>query len=165
MYLGGRLGLVPTSETGSLWAHQLQLTCADFVDEIHDTHHPIAGSLYYEDQRAEAKKRAAKFLELRAPKYLDYFERVLARNRSDKGHLIGGKLTYPDLSLFQVVCGLRYAFPNAMTHLERAYPRVLALHGSISRRRRIAAYLASKRRIPFNEQGVFRHYQELDIDT
>ena len=162
MYLGGRLGLAPKSETGSLWAHQLQLTFADIVDEIHDTHHPIAGGLYYEEQRAEAKKRTANFLELRAPKYLGHFEQVLARNRSGKGYLIGRKLTYPDLSLFQVIVGLRYAFPNTMARLEEACPRLLALHDKVSARRRIAAYLASERRIPFNEQGVFRHYRELD---
>ncbi len=112
LYLGGQHGLAPACEAGRLWAHQLQLTIADFVDEAHDTHHPIASSLYYEDQRNEALARAADFRRSRMPKYLGYFERVLARNNSRGGHLVGARLSYPDLSLFQIVAGLRYAFPR-----------------------------------------------------
>src|SRR5215469_7134657 len=162
LYLGAHHGLAPADEAGRLWAHQLQLTIADFVDEVHDTHHPIASSLYYEDQRQEARARAADFLKSRAPKYLGYFERVLERNTAGAAHLVGAELTYPDLSLFQVVAGLRYAFPRAMTRLEPKYPRVVELHDRVAARPSIAAYLASKRRIPFNEHGVFRHYPELD---
>jgi glutathione S-transferase len=154
--------LAPADEPGRLWTHQLQLTIADFVDETHDTHHPIASSRYYEDQREEARARAADFVKSRAPKYLGYFERVLERNRAGTQHLVGAELTYPDLSLFQVVAGLRYAFPRAMTRLERQYPGVVALHGRVAERPRIAAYLASERRIAFNQHGVFRHYPELD---
>jgi glutathione S-transferase len=161
-YLGGQHGLAPVAEAGRLWAHQLQLTIADLVDEAHDTHHPIAGSLYYEDQRQEALARAADFRQSRMPKYLGYFERVLARNNSRGGHLVGARLSYPDLSLFQIVAGLRYAFPHAMAALEPNYPRIVALHDRIAARLRIAAYLASERRIPFNQQGIFRHYPELD---
>jgi len=164
LYLGPRHDLAPTAEAGCLWAHQLQLTIADLVDEVHDTHHPIASSLYYEDQRAEAKRRTADFLESRAPKYLGYFERVLARNKADGEYLIGASLTYPDLSLFQVLAGLHYAFPRAMARLEPKYPRVVALHERVAARPRIAAYLSSSRRIPFNEHGIFRHYPELDAD-
>ena len=160
LYLGAHHGLAPPDEEGRLWAHQLQLTIADFVDEIHDTHHPIASSLYYEDQREEAKVRAGDFVKARMPKYLGYFERVLEKTGS--GHLVGSGLTYPDLSLFQIVAGLRYAFPSAMARLERQHPRVVALHDSVAARPRIAAYLASKRRIPFNQDGIFRHYPELD---
>ena len=145
-----------------MWAHQLQLTLADFVQEIHDTHHPIAGDLYYEDQRREARRRSADFLKSRAPNFLGYFERVLARNPADAGHLVGARLTYPDLSLFQVVSGLRYAFPNAMARLEKKLSRIVALHDRVAARPRIAAYLTSDRRIPFNEEGIFRHYKELD---
>jgi glutathione S-transferase len=159
LYLGPRHDLVPTTEAGRLWAHQLQLTIADLVDEVHDTHHPIASSLYYEDQRPEAKRRTTDFLKSRAPKYLGYFEKVLARSR----FLLGANLTYPDLSLFQVVAGLRYAFPRAIARLEPKYPRVVASHDRIAGRPRIAAYLASKRRIAFNEHGIFRHYPELDL--
>ncbi len=167
LYLGARHGLAPKEESGRLWAHQLQLTIADLVQEAHDTHHPISSSLYYEDQQEEARRRAADFLKHRVPKFLGYFERVLERNRQRagsrrEGRLIGARLTYPDLSLFQVVEGLRYAFPNAMRRLERSCPRVVALHERVKDRRRIASYLSSKRRLPFSEEGIFRHYPELD---
>jgi glutathione S-transferase len=160
LYLGARHALAPREEGGRLWTHQLQLTIADFVAEIHDTHHPIASSLYYEDQKKEARRRAADFRENRMPKYLGYFERVLARNPG--GHLLGRKFTYADLSLFQVVAGLRYAFPKAMQRLEKDVPRTIELHGRVAQRSRIAAYLRSDRRIAFNQRGVFRCYKELD---
>ncbi len=163
-YLGPHLDLAPAEEAGRLWAHQLQLTIADLVDEVHDTHHPIASSLYYEDQRPEAQRRTADFLKSRAPKFLGYFEKVLARNKAGDAHLVGAKLSYPDLSLFQIVAGLRYAFPRAMARLEPKYPRVVALHDRVATRPKIAAYLASKRRIAFNQHGIFRHYPELDIE-
>ena len=161
-YLGGRLGLAPAGEAGRLWAHQLHLTLADLVQETHDTHHPISGNLYYEDQKPAARRRAADFLKSRAPKFLGYFERVLERNPARRGYLIGGRLSYPDLSLFQVVAGLRYAFPRATARIGKKHPRVAALHDRVAERPRIAAYLASPRRIPFNEEGIFRHYPELD---
>jgi glutathione S-transferase len=162
LYLGSRHGLAPADEAGRLWAHQLQLTVADLVVEAHDTHHPIASGLYYEDQRPQAKRRAGDFLTSRAPKYLGYFERVLAQNPAGDKHLVGARLTYPDLSLFQIVEGLRYAFPRAMARLEKKHKRVIALHDRVAARPRLAAYLASERRIDFNEQGIFRHYPELD---
>ena len=162
LYLGARHRLAPSAEAGRLWAHQLQLTIADFVDEIHDTHHPVASSLYYEEQKPEAKRRAADFLKRRAPKYLGYFETVLERNPAGDGHLVGARLTYPDLSLFQIVEGLRYAFPSAMRRLEQKIPRAVALHDRVAGRPRIKAYLASARRLDFNEQGIFRRYPELD---
>jgi glutathione S-transferase len=161
MFLGGRHGLAPRSEAGRLWTHQLQLTIADFVVEIHDTHHPIAGSLYYEDQKPEAKRRADDFRKNRAPKFFGYFEQVLEANGA-KAHLVGRSLTYADLSLFQIVEGLRYAFPRMMKRLETRHPRVVAVHDAVAKRPRISAYLASERRIPFNQQGIFRHYPELD---
>jgi glutathione S-transferase len=160
LYLGEKEGLAPANLAGRLWTHQLQLTMADFLVEIHDTHHPIAKSLYYEDQKPESKKRADDFLKLRAPKFLGYFERVLAHNGS--GHLVGRRVTYADLSLFQIVAGLRYAFPKAMTRLERKHRRVVALHDLVAKRPNIALYLASPRRIAFNEWGIFRKYPELD---
>jgi glutathione S-transferase len=162
LFLGDRHGLTPKPEAGRLWTHQLQLTLADLVVEVHDTHHPIASSLYYEDQRREAKRRAADFLKNRLPKYLGYFERVLARNPRGPTHLVGGRLSYADLSLFQVVAGLQYAFPNTMARLARRYRHVIALHARMTGRPRIAAYLASERRLPFNQEGIFRHYAELD---
>src|SRR5437016_7018968 len=148
LYLGQQLDLAPAAEAGRLWAHQLQLTIADLVDEVHDTHHPIASSLYYEDQRPEAKRRTADFLKSRVPKYLGYFEKVLAHNKAGGGHLVGANLTYPDLSLFQVVAGLRYAFSRAMVRLEPKYPRVVALHDRVAARPRIAPYRGHGRRIP-----------------
>jgi glutathione S-transferase len=162
LYLGRRHGLAPRDEAGRLWAHQLQLTIADAVDEAHDTHHPIASSLYYEDQRAEARRRTADFVASRIPKYLGYFERVLEHNPRGERHLVGRRTSYCDLSLFQLVAGLRYAFPRAMGELEPRFPLVAALQARIAARRRIAAYLKSARRIAFNEQGIFRHYPELD---
>jgi glutathione S-transferase len=160
LFIGRRHGLTPKSEAGMLWVHQLELTIADFLVEIHDTHHPIGSGLYYEDQQLEAKRRAQDFLKNRAPKFLGYFEDVLARNKS--GFLAGGRLTTPDLSLFQIIEGLRYAFPDAMRRLERKCGRLAALHDRVARRPRIAAYLKSERRIPFNEMGIFRYYPELD---
>jgi glutathione S-transferase len=160
LYLGGRHGLAPSAEAGRLWAHQLQLTVTDLVAEVHDTHHPIATDLYYEDQRVAAKKRSHHFRQSRIPKYLGYFEDVLARNGGR--FLIGGRLTYPDLSMFQIVEGLRYAFPKAMKRIEKKAPLLGALRDRVADRPRIAAYLASKRRIPFNEDGIFRHYPALD---
>jgi glutathione S-transferase len=161
-FLGPRLGLAPGTEGGRLWAHQLQLTIADLLVEVHDTHHPIAGALYYEDQRKEARRRAGDFLKNRVPKYLGYLEDVSAQNASGKNYMVGGKVSYVDLSLFQVIAGLRFAFPYAMARAERKYPRLIALHSRIQDRPRIAAYLASPRRIPFNNDGIFRHYPELD---
>jgi glutathione S-transferase len=160
-YLGGRHGLVPANEAGRLWTNQLQLTLADLVVEAHDVHHPLGANFYYEDQKKESKRRAADFIESRIPKFLRYFERVLEGNKS-KEQLVGRAVTYADLSLFQVVAGLNYAFPRAMLRLKDKYPRVLALHAAVARRPRIAAYLASNRHIPFSEEGIFRHYKELD---
>jgi glutathione S-transferase len=160
LYLGGRHGLAPKDEAGRLWTHELQLTIADFVVEIHDTHHPVASGLYYEDQKKEARRRTADFLENRLPKFLGYFERLLTRQ--GQRYLAGTKLTYVDLSMFQMVAGLTYAFPNAMARVARGHKRLFALHARIQERPRIAAYLASERRIPFNVQGIFRHYAELD---
>jgi glutathione S-transferase len=162
LFLGTHHGLAPRTESGRLWTHQLQLTIADFLAEIHDTHHPIGSGLYYEDQRKEAKRRAADFLQSRAPKFLDYFGDVLARNPAGDKYLVGARLTYADLSLFQIIDGLRYAFPRAIVRLERKYPRLTAHHERVAARPRIAAYLASERRIAFNTQGIFRYYKELD---
>ena len=162
-YLGPRLGLVPKAESARLWAHQLQLTVADFVDEIHDVHHPISGSLYYHQQKREARRRAGYFTGERVPKFLDYFERVLACHPKGSKYMLGRTFTYVDLSIFQLIAGLRYAFPMTMKKLEPKYTRLAALHDHVAVRKNTAAYLASKRRLPFNEYGIFRHYPELDI--
>jgi glutathione S-transferase len=161
--LAPRLGLVPDDEALRAEALQIQLTIADLVGEVHDTHHPIAGSLYYRDQKPEAKRRTRLFVRDRLPRYLGWLERVLTRNRASRGHwLVGADCTYVDLSAFQLVDGLRYAFPNAMAQIAPAIPRLLALRDRVAARPRIAAYLASDRRLPFNQQGIFRHYPELD---
>jgi glutathione S-transferase len=162
LYLGEHEGLAPKTEAGLLWTHQLQLTIADFLVEVHDTHHPIGSGLYYEDQKKEAKRRTEDFLKNRLPKYLTYFERVLAQNPSGDKFLVGARVTYADLSLFQIVEGLRYAFPKAMQRTEKRIPRVVALHGRVEARPRIAAYVQSERRIAFNEMGIFRNYPELE---
>jgi glutathione S-transferase len=162
LFLGPRLGLVPDDEADRLWVHQLQLTIADMVTEIHDTHHPIASGLYYHDQKPEALRRAADFNGARLPKFLDYFETILARNPDGDTWLVGAALSYADLSMFQVIAGLRYAFPRTMKRLMPQYPRLVALHDRVGARKRIAAYLSSTRRQPFNQQGIFRHYKELD---
>jgi len=159
-FLGPHLGLAPKDEGGRLWTHQLQLTLADWAAEVHDTHHPVASSLYYEEQKREAKRRVETFRAERLPKFLNYFEQVLERNRSRV--LAGNAVSYADLSLFQMIEGLRYAFPRAMTKQQRKYRRVLALHDRVAARPRLAAYLASERRLPFNQEGIFRHYPELD---
>jgi glutathione S-transferase len=159
-YLGPRLNLSPRDEAGRMWAHQLQLTIADLLVEIHDTHHPISSALYYEQQRTAAKRSAEYFWRYRVPKVLGYFERVLHANGGK--YLIGGRLSYVDLSLFQTVEGLRYAFPRRMKRFQRRIPGVIALRDRVENRPRIKAYLASKRRIAFNEWGIFRHYRELD---
>jgi glutathione S-transferase len=161
--IGPRLGLVGEDEASRVAAHQLQLTITDFVSEVHDTHHPVSTALYYEDQKKEAKAAAKSFLATRVPKYLGYFESVLADNKRGKGRVaLGSSLSYVDLSIFQVIAGLRYGFPKALGRLEKKIPRVLALHDLVAGRPRIAAYLASPRRIAFNEDGIFRRYPELD---
>ncbi len=162
LYLGARHGLAPKDPSGGLWTHQIQLTISDFVAEAHDTHHPVAVSLYYEDQKEEALKRAKEFRDNRIPKFLDWFETILARNPAGDGHLVGKSLTYVDLSLFQVVEGLSYAFPKATARALKKAHRVAALHNAVAERPRIKTYLASARRIPFNEEGIFRRYPELD---
>lgn len=162
LFLGGRLGLAPRDETGRLWTHQLQLTIGDFVDEIHDTHHPIAGALYYEQQKAAAKRRSEHFLDERVPKFLGYFEKVLARNPERGGWLAGSKLGYVDLSMAQVIAGLGYAFPKRVGGVLGSFPGLQKLHERAFARPRIKAYLGSSRRTPFNQYGLFRHYPELD---
>ncbi len=161
-FLAPRLGLAPEDPAARIWANQVVLTVMDFLVEAHDTHHPIAAGLYYEDQKAEAKTRAADFLEARAPKYLGFFERVLNSDPAGPDWAVGDRLSPVDTSLFQIVEGMRYAFPRAMARFEKATPALSALRNRVAQQPGIKAYLASDRRIPFNEQGIFRRYPELD---
>ncbi|MDB5872530.1 MAG: glutathione S-transferase-like protein [Ramlibacter sp.] len=166
LYLGPRLGLVGRSEADRMWTHQVQLTIADVVTEVHDMHHPIGSSLYYEDQKEEALRRAGDFRKNRLPKFLAWFETLLERNPRNAGRevprLVGARLSYADLSLFQLVEGMHYALPKAARKALKKAPLVAALHAGVSRHRRVSAYLASERRLPFNEEGIFRRYPELD---
>jgi glutathione S-transferase len=162
-YLGPKLGLVPSDDELRWFANGLQLTITDFVAEVHDTHHPIALSELFEDQRQEAKARTTEFLRSRVPKFLGYFEHVLNKNGGDSTSIVGPNLTYVDLSLFQLLQGLRYAFPKAMRDNAERYPALTRLHDAVLARPRINAYLNSPRRLPFSEEGIFRHYPELDI--
>ncbi|MGO7181155.1 glutathione S-transferase [Rhizobium brockwellii] len=161
-YLGLKLGLAPENEGLRYVVNGLQLTVTDFVAEVHDTHHPIDMSLYYEDQKQEAKARSAAFIRDRIPKFLGYFERVLQQNPKGPDHIVGDALTYVDLSLFQVIEGLTYAFPKAMANHKAEYPALLALHDAVAKRPNIARYLKSSRRLGFSEEGIFRHYPALD---
>ena len=165
MYLGPKLGLAPAGEPLRYVANGLQLTITDIVAEAHDTHHPISTALYYEDQKDAAKARAAEFIKHRIPKFMGYFEGVLKQNPHGDKQIVGNSLTYVDLSLFQLIEGLRYAFPRAMKTFESHYPGLWALHETIRARPNIARYLASDRRLAFNETGIFRHYPELDQDA
>ncbi len=162
LYLGERLGLAPKPERAKLWTHQIQLTIADLVVEAHDTHHPLGGDFYYEDQKPESLKRARMFRESRIPRFLEWFDTILTENPKSDKFLVGARLSYADLSLFHAVEGLRYAFPKTMAKQLPQAPKTAALAERIAERPRIKAYLASKRRMPFNEDGIFRHYPELD---
>lgn len=160
LFLGRRLGLCPDDEAGSALANQLMLTVTDLVDEVHDTHHPLGPSLYFEDQEDEALQRSQQFLEHRLPRFLSYFQRVLRHNGGE--HLMGDRLCYVDLALFQVLTGVQYAFPNAYARLMGETPELERHREAVAARPRVAEYLASPRRLPFNEDGIFRHYGKLD---
>ena len=163
-YLAPQLKLVARSEQARVWTQQIQLTIADMVTEAHDTHHPVGVDLYYEDQKPESLRRAKEFCRTRLPKFLQWFESIVVRNPAGPRHLVGGRLSYADLSLFQLVEGLRYAFPKAAEKALAKAPGVVQLHDRIAALPRVAAYLRSERRIPFNEQGIFRCYPELDVE-
>ncbi len=161
-HLGPALKLVARNEQARAWTQQIQLTIADMVTEAHNTHHPLSSDLYYEDQKPEALRSAQAFCSDRLPKFMRWFESILARNPAGPRHLVGGKLSYADLSLFQLIEGLCYAFPRASARVMAETPLAVALHDRVADLPRVAAYLASPRRIPFNEDDIFRRYPELD---
>jgi glutathione S-transferase len=162
LFLGDRLSLAPADEAGRLWTQQLQLTILDLYQEVFHTHHPLGDGYGYEEQKSAARRRTRDFLRVRLPKFLTYFERVLALNRRRGPWLVGARLSYADLSMAQMLAGLRYAFPLATGRALRPRPRLRALHDAVFARARIARYLASGRRVPFNNEDLFRHYPELD---
>jgi glutathione S-transferase len=162
LFLGAPLRLAPTDEPGKLWTHQLQLTILDLYSEIFQTHHPLGDGYAYEEQKSAAKRRTKDFLAVRLPKFLGYFERVLELNRARGPWMVGARLSYVDLSMAQVIAGLRYAFPSASLRAFRNRPRLRALHDVVFNRPRIAHYAASGRRLAFNNEDLFRHYPELD---
>jgi glutathione S-transferase len=162
LFLGERLKLAPADEAGRLWTHQLQLTILDLYLETFHTHHPLGDGYAYEEQKAAARRRTRDFLRVRLPKFLTYFERVLALNRARGPWMVGARVTTADLSMAQVLAGLRYAFPIASARVLRSRPRLRALQAAVFERPRIARYIASGRRVPFNNEDLFRHYPELD---
>jgi len=162
LFLGGPLKLAPADEAGRLWTHQLQLTILDLYLEIFHTHHPLGDGYAYEEQRSAARRRTSDFLKVRLPKLLGYFERVLELNHSGEPWMVGARLSYVDLSMAQVIAGLRYAFPSASSRAFRSRPRLRALHDAVFAQPRIARYAASGRREAFNNEDLFRHYPELD---
>ena len=163
-HLGEKLELAPTGEAERLFARQIALTTADFVAEAHDVHHPIASGLYYQDQKEAAREAAKAFREERMPKFLGWYEKLIDRNPADSGHLVGDRLSYADLGLFQTWEGLTYAFPKRMRAIGGEFPKARRLADLVSSEPAVAGYLASPRRMAFNEDGIFRHYPELDAD-
>ena len=161
-YLGEKHGLAPKSEAERLFARAVAQTTADFADEVHDVHHPLGSGLYYEDQKPEALRRAQGFRDARLPKFLSWYENLIAGNPAASGFLVGEQLTYADLGLFQVMAGLDYAFPERMAAIGTRYERIAALVTGVATEPGVAAYLSSDRRLAFDENGIFRHYPELD---
>src|SRR5256885_13013615 len=160
LYLGPRLGLAPKDEAGRLWAHQLQLTITDLVVEIHDTHHPVTSWLYFEEQIPSAKRRTKDFWRYRVPKFLGYFEKIL--EKSGGASPFRRRMPHGGLNLVQIIEGPGFGFPKRIKRLGNEIPRVIALRDRVAKRPRIAAYLASKRRIPFSQWGIWRYYKQLD---
>ncbi|MBA2935330.1 glutathione S-transferase [Sphingomonas sp. CGMCC 1.13654] len=159
LYLGDEHGLAPKDKAGRYFAHQVELTITDMTAEAHDTHHPVELMSYYEDQKPEAKRRAADFRDNRISKFMGWFERALERSSGD--WMTGGKWCYADLSLFQLVDGIRYAFPKRMKALEGDWPKLIALYDRVAKLPELQDYLGSDRRQPYGD-GIFRHYPELD---
>ncbi|MBA16778.1 MAG: glutathione S-transferase [Sphingomonas sp.] len=162
LFLGERHQLAPSNMKDRLWLHELQLTIADFVAEVHQVHHPVATGLYYEDQKDEALRCAEQFRDARMPKFLDWFEQAAQSNPGE--WLIDGTMSYADCSIFQVIEGLRYMFPRRMATLAPTIPGLIRIHGLVAEMPGIRSYLASDRRLPFNTDGIFRRYPELDAE-
>lgn len=161
-WLSDRHGFGSDDEPTALTLIQLQLDIADMVEEVHTTHHPIATSEYYKDQKDAAKARAVDFRANRIPKYLNHFEAAL--NAHDGPFVTGEKWSHVDTSLYQLLRGLKYAFPQSMDERKDEYPGLHACRDAIGKLQNIVSYAASDRALPFNEDGIFRRYPELDGD-
>ncbi|EUC40760.1 hypothetical protein COCMIDRAFT_9410 [Bipolaris oryzae ATCC 44560] len=163
-YLGDRLGLAGEDEVDKMTALSHTLTALDLNNETHDTHHPVAVAQYYEDQKDEALKKATDFRENRIPKFFSFFERVLKANEAqgEGKFLVGSKLTYADTTLWHVLSGLKFAYPNELKVREKDYPLLFgSFYESVAQAKGVKEYLESDRRLPFS-MGIFRHYPELD---
>ncbi|GJJ07708.1 hypothetical protein Clacol_001913 [Clathrus columnatus] len=158
-YIGPKLGLGGSNEYEHATINQLTLTALDLSNEAHDVHHPISNSLYYEDQKPEAKRRAEDFRENRIPKFLTHFETVLQNNSS--GVLVGSTISTADLTLFQVLDGLHFAFPRRIGALRKSgeYTHVFQLYDRV--KDELKDYFGSKRRREYS-MGLYRDYPELD---
>ncbi|KEY69018.1 hypothetical protein S7711_03320 [Stachybotrys chartarum IBT 7711] len=165
LYLAPKLGLAPAAGPAVYHLNAIVLTLLDgFVNELHETHHPIATSQYYDDQKPEAKKRSKSYREERLPRFLGYAQRLLdAKTSGDGPWLYGGSLTYADLVLFQGIHGTKYAFPKTVEKLQKSgkYDGVFALFDAVQERPNIKAYMASDRRVDYS-QGIWRYYPELE---
>lgn len=160
LYLGDRHGLAPSNIADRYWMNQVQLTIADVVTEVHNIHHPVDPGAFYDDQKAEAARAAAQFRANRLPKFLRWFEGAITANEGP--FVIDHRWSYADTSLFQLVEGLRYMFPRRMAVLENDCPALIGIRNNVAELPGIASYLASERRAPFSEKGIFRYYPELD---
>lgn len=166
MYLAERLGLAPEDEAGTYHVYQLAFTALDLNNEVHDTHHPLAVEKYYEEQKDAALEKARDVREKRLPKFLAYFEACLGFNKEKGGgegrFLVGSRLTFADLVVWQVIDGLRFAFPKEMEARAGEYPDLLkGFYEGIKQEGGLKEYLKSERRLPYS-QGIFRYYPELD---
>ncbi|KAI0205629.1 glutathione S-transferase protein-like protein [Astrocystis sublimbata] len=178
MYLGPRLGLSGSKEGDAYRVNALALTALDGLsDEVHQTHHPIAHDLFWEDQKEESRRCSKEWVKDRLPKHLGFWDKVLKCEKALPGAwsmgeseaspgpwLLGDTFTYADLVLFQCIDGVLFAFPRAMKQAKDSgkYDRVFQLHDAVAARPNIAAYLSSNRRQEYNI-GIYRYYEENDV--
>lgn len=145
----------------------MALTALDLNNEVHDTHHPLAVGKYYEEQKEAALEKAKDVRENRLPKFFSYFERNLKFNESNGGgkgrFLVGNRLTFADLVVWQVLDGCLFAFPKEMEARKKEFQGLFGtFYESVRGKGGLEEYLKSERRLPYSE-GIFRHYPELDL--
>jgi glutathione S-transferase len=107
LYLGPKLGLVPgidENPNNLFRVNALALSALDGLsNEVHNCHHPISTSLYYEEQKDESIRASTAWVTKRLPIFLAYFQKVLSGEASGQGPwLFGGKTSYADLVLYHV---------------------------------------------------------------